>query len=215
MRESRPFEPQNLLLEAMALTALQLIGDAALRYEIVLGTSFPRFDEYAKPVAGFLYADLLRSVIREEPDHRFVPLWKERLSVLDPEDSTELPAGLLFLYWNLDDTDVDLHVRENIFSHVWYSRPESGTGGKLMWDNTVGLGPEMYLHPKLTCFGYKVSVNYFSSSSVEGAAPAATLISALTRQPDKDLYLAEWHTRILSEVEKELVEIMPLWKRAR
>jgi hypothetical protein len=213
VRESRPFEPQNLLLEAMSLSASGLPGHAALRYEVVLETTFPRFDEYAKPVARFLYADLLRVVLREEPDHPYVRVWQDRLASLSAEQSQELPAGVLFLYWNLDDTDVDLHVKENVLSRVWYERPESRTGGKLMWDNTGGLGPEMYVHPKLSRAGFEVGVNYFSSSSVEGAAPAATLVCALTKLSDTEAYRAEWHARILVGVHEELVEVMPLWKR--
>lgn len=212
VRERRPFEPQNLLLEAMALSAMGLAGDAALRYEIVLQSTFPRFDEYAKPVASVLYAELLRAVMREQSEHPFMESWQVRLDALEPGIPV---AGILLLYWNLDDTDVDLHVKENAFSKVWYQRTSSRTGGRLFWDNTAGLGPEMYQHPKLTRSGFEVSVNYFSSSSVEGAAPAATLVAAFTHLPDQGMYGAEWHARVLMNVEEELVEVMPIWKRAR
>ena len=222
VRERRPFEPQNLLLEAMALSAMGLIGDAALRYEIVLQNTFPRFDEYTKPVANALYAELLHSVLREQNDHPFKETWQVRLNALEANtlvgvaDGRQTPAaGILLLYWNLDDTDVDLHVRENAFSKVWYQRTSSRTGGRLFWDNTAGLGPEMYQHPKLIRSGFEVSVNYFSSSSVEGAAPAATLVAAFTHQPALSMYGVEWHARVLMNVEEELVEIMPIWKRAR
>ncbi|MBT3274895.1 MAG: hypothetical protein HN368_17205, partial [Spirochaetales bacterium] len=49
VRQSRPFEPQNFILEALALTAAGHPGDAALRYEVILNGHFPRFEAYAEP----------------------------------------------------------------------------------------------------------------------------------------------------------------------
>jgi hypothetical protein len=54
-----PFEPQNYMLEALALTAQGRIAEAALNYEVVLQENFQRFDGYAKDTARFLYQDLL------------------------------------------------------------------------------------------------------------------------------------------------------------
>ncbi|MBT3271990.1 MAG: hypothetical protein HN368_02455 [Spirochaetales bacterium] len=119
------------------------------------------------------------------------------------------------MFWNIDDTDVDLHVRENVFSRVWYQRTESRSGGRLLWDNTDGLGPEMYVHPTLSYSGYKVFVDYFSSSSVEGAAPAATLVTSFSRIPQSTMYRTRWYAKILESVSSEMIEIMPTWKRIR
>jgi tetratricopeptide (TPR) repeat protein len=59
LRQRRPFEPQNYMLEALALTAQGRIAEAALNYEVVLQENFQRFDGYAKDTARFLYQDLL------------------------------------------------------------------------------------------------------------------------------------------------------------
>ena len=92
VRRRRPFEPQNALLEAVALAATGRAREAALRYEYVLRTDFPRFTDYARPVAGRLYADLLRSLLAADgsasegggaaeggPD---AELWRRRLAEL-------------------------------------------------------------------------------------------------------------------------------------
>jgi hypothetical protein len=151
-------------------------------------------------------------VIRGHPDHPHRQLWETRLLEL-PEDS--LPMGRLLVFWNLDDTDVDVHIREGLFSKVWYGRPESGSGGRLFWDNTEGLGPELYEHPRLSRSGFKVSVNYFGSSSVEGVAPAATLVTAFSRPKKGQIYRVAWHTTVLTEASEEKPLIMPAWKRPR
>jgi uncharacterized protein YfaP (DUF2135 family) len=77
------------------------------------------------------------------------------------------------ILWNQDDTDVDLHVQED-GAHVDYTRKQSPSGGTLLWDNTAGLGPEVYFHPKAE--PVEIAVHYFGSRSVDGAAPAATLL---------------------------------------
>jgi hypothetical protein len=214
VRTRRPFEPQNLLLEAMAQSAQGLLGAAALRYEIVLSRPFPRFTEFAHPTATRLYADLLRTAIRSYPQHPQNALWRERLAEL-ATDEQELPAGRLLLFWNIDDTDVDLHVREGLFSKVWYGNMRSLSGGRLFWDNTSGLGPELYEHPKLSGSGFRVSVDYFGSSSVEGAAPATTLVASFSSRRGDQPYRADWHTTVLAGVDSGRIEIMPVWRRPR
>ena len=222
VRTRRPFEPQNLLLEAMAQAAQGKAADAALRYEMVLSRTFPRFQDASRPVAARLYSDLLGAALRSgdtaDPARGLLErrlqevrsAWGETTARLAPG---EVPAGRLLLFWNIDDTDVDLHVREGPFSEVWYERMSSRTGGRLYWDNTEGLGPELYEHPRLSLGGFRVTVDYFGSSSVEGAAPAATYVIAFTRLRREQRYRASWHVTVLVGVEEEQVQIMPEWRR--
>jgi uncharacterized protein YfaP (DUF2135 family) len=91
----------------------------------------------------------------------------------------------------------------------------SRSGGRLFWDNTEGLGPELYEHPGLKARGFDVFVDYFGSSSVEGEAPAATLVAALTRSRDGRSTRAAFYATVLVGVEEEQLRIMPPWKRWR
>lgn len=222
VRSRRPFEPQNMLLEATAQAAQGKAADAALRYEMVLHQTFPRFQDASRPVAARLYADLLGEAVRRaQPDGPNLQLLRSRLeSVRSSWGETtprlkpgDVPAGRLLLFWNIDDTDVDLHVREGPFSEVWYERMASRTGGRLYWDNTEGLGPELYEHPRLTLGGFRVAVDYFGSSSVEGAAPAATYVIAFTRAGRSTRYRVDWYTTVLVGEQEDRVQIMPIWKR--
>jgi len=217
VRARRPFEPQNLLLESLALAARGELGAAALRHEVILSRTFPRFEDQAQAVSMRLYADLLRAALRGHPQHPLRAAWERRLAALvekAPALSTQ-PAGRLLLFWNLDDTDVDLHIREGPFSEVWYERMSSRSGGALFWDNTEGLGPELYEHPSLSRRGFEVFVDYFGSSSVEGEAPAATFVAAFTRSRDGRATRASFHATVLVGVEEDRVPIMPVWKRGQ
>ena len=61
----------------------------------------------------------------------------------------------------------------------------------------------------------QVSVDYFGSSSVEGFAPAATLVAAFSRLKTGETYRVEWYTTVLGGVTEEKPLIMPRWKRPR
>ena len=126
------------------------------------------------------------------------------------EDVT-LKKGRLILFWNLDNTDVDLHVVESKRVEIYYSNPKSPTGGHLFWDNTTGLGPELYEHPSLSKSGFEVFVNYFGSSAVEGAAPSATLICAFNKSSNYQVPVVNWYSTVLVDVQGGKVDIMPRW----
>jgi hypothetical protein len=206
IRQRRPFEPQNYLLEGMALAATGKVKEAAIRYEIVLEETYPRFDSFVKPVAARLYADLLRAVIKNQGPAG--ELCKKRLNALA---DVPLKKGRLILFWNLDDTDVDLHIIESKNVEISYNNLRSLTGGRLFWDNTTGLGPELYEHPTLSNKGFEVYVNYFGSRSVEGAAPSATLICAFKKSINYKIPVVNWYSTVLVGVQGGKINIMPRW----
>ena len=210
VRRRRPFEPQNYLMEAMTLTAQGKLKEAAVRYEICLQREFPRFDYCIKPSAERLYGDLLEAVIDSHGGTPAADMARRRLEELTDRKH---PKGRLFLFWNLDDTDVDLHVQESRRIEISYSNMTSITGSELFWDNTDGLGPELYEHPKLSKSGFEVYVNYFGSSSIEGEAPAATLVAAFKYDSEKAMYSAGWYATVLVGAEEDKVAVMPLWIR--
>ncbi len=212
VRRRRPFEPQNYLLEAMALTAQGKVREAVIRYEIVLQRKFPRFDYFVKPTAALLYKSLLKGLTSKRSNSRVIRLVRKRLLRFS---RSKTPRGRLFLFWNLDNTDVDLHVKEPNGETVYYSHKESSSGGKLFWDNTMGLGPELYEHPTLSNKGFMVSVKYFGSSSVEGVAPATTMVCTMNYDKMDENPRVNWYSMVLVAAggrTGQQVQIMPLWK---
>ncbi len=169
-REVRPFEPQAYLGEALALEAQGRLGEAALRYEVVLAGSFDRrFGQYAKAAAKRLYGRLLaRSTDTAGATERASAL------ALDAPSTFEL-----VLLWTIDDSDLDLHVVEEDGAAVDYRHKQSASGGALLWDNTAGLGPEIYRHPKQK--PARAWVHYYGTRAVAGRVPAATLAVSFDR----------------------------------
>jgi len=204
IRERRPFEAQGYLLEAAAMQAGGNSSGAALLYELILSKSWQRLDAYSKTVARYLYSDLLTDVNRQEPGSAVGESARKRLAELDVNDK---PNGRIIMFWNLDNTDVDLHVLEPSGTEVYYSNPASLSGGKLHWDNTDGLGPELYEHrsPK----DFVVSVNYFGSSSVEGAPPSSTFVLSFLRNENSGNWQTAFFTTILDKPSSGKLTIVP------
>ncbi len=211
IRRRRPFEAQNFIMEGIAYQSLGNAYDAAIRYEIALQREFPRLGNFAKPTAKVLYLNLLKSLITENPNFTEA---KRRYEEIIGEEGERDPRGRLLLFWNLDDVDLDLHVEEWEQEAVNYTYMESKTGGKLFWDNTEGLGPELYEHPYLSAKGFKVMVDYYASHSVEGEAPATSLVMAFDFFKEADLPKVSFYTTILDTEENDgMNTVMPLWKR--
>ncbi|CAD7696053.1 unnamed protein product [Ostreobium quekettii] len=73
-------------------------------------------------------------------------------------------ALLVWMGWDTDHTDIDLHVREPDQREVYYGRNRSDfTGAHLSKDFTQGYGPEVYILRKGVEGQYVVSANYFAS----------------------------------------------------
>jgi hypothetical protein len=70
----------------------------------------------------------------------------------------------VWLGWDTDHTDVDLHVKEPTGEEVYYSHNRSATtGAHVSRDFTDGYGPEVYTLPSAPKGTYSVDTNYFAS----------------------------------------------------
>lgn len=210
LRRKRPFEPQNHLWEALAQTSTGRLSEAAASLEMVLQGSFPRFSSYAQVAARVLYRDLLLKLQKAAAGQpALLTALGQRLKGLGDLPLPVQAEARIITFWNLDDTDLDLHVQEPGGEVVMYDHTSSQTGGQLYWDNTEGLGPELYSHPRIPQGGLKVQLNYYGSSSVEGQAPAAGLTLLLRTQQGQTK--AEFLTTLLSGTEEKLYDVK-LWK---
>eukprot|EP00957_Ditylum_brightwellii_P014311 1077367-Ditylum_brightwellii.AAC.1 len=52
---------------------------------------------------------------------------------------------MVWLGWDTDNTDIDLHVKEPSGNEIYYGNRESDIGGNLSRDFTKGYGPEVYI----------------------------------------------------------------------
>jgi len=208
VREIAPVEPQSYLDGAL-VRALDLLSgkvcEAQLRkalelIAVVLTHQWAdRFSEVEWPALI-----LLQMLIQVGDREGIKDLWPE---TLDPSlRSSDFSAGLVvWLGWDTDKTDIDLHVVEPSGNEVYYSNPRSPIGGHLSKDFTQGYGPEVYLCKNPPVGEYKVKAKYYAShqqSSLTGATSA--VIWALQGGPRPELKF----DTVRLDRNKEMMEVM-------
>ena len=133
---------------------------------VLTGTEWPeRFKEIEWPVLILLsWAVAWAEYMLPELSN----LWPEEQL---PADKYRLggPKGpqldiFVWLGWDTDHTDVDLHVKEPTGEEVCYSHNRSlSTGARVSRDFIGGYGPEVYTLPRAPKGTYNVETNYYES----------------------------------------------------
>ena len=83
----------------------------------------------------------------------------------------------VWLGWDTDHTDVDLHVLEPTGEEVSYKHKASAsTGAAVSRDFTDGYGPEVYTLPKAPPGTYKVETNYYASHQCSAATGSTSAV---------------------------------------
>ena len=98
---------------------------------------------------------------------------------LDAAFRRDLPLALrITLAWDVDETDVDLHVLEPDGEEAFYGHRRTSSGGFVSEDVTTGYGPEEYLRKTADKGVYKILANYFAShqQSLTGAATVTATV---------------------------------------
>ena len=97
------------------------------------------------------------------------------------DSALALPVGLrVTLRWDLNDTDIDLHVTDPNGEEVYYGHRSSYQGGALSRDFTGGYGPEEFILRDPKPGDYQVSVVYFGSRMAQLARGATINVSLQT-----------------------------------
>jgi len=148
--EARPFEPQNFLGMARALEAMGRADLANVWYEVALAGEWDeRFGAFRR-IASVHYLSFLRK-------HK-----DARLETLVPAVEPKAADLVVTIFWNTDNSDVDLHVRDPEGEHCYYSDPETAMGGRLTSDVTQGYGPDMFVLPDAGPGAYAIWAHYYS-----------------------------------------------------
>ena len=82
--------------------------------------------------------------------------------------------------WDVDNTDIDLHVLEPDGEEAFYGHRRTQSGGFVSHDVTTGYGPEEYLKKTGAKGEYKVLVNYFGSRQQTLLGPATVTATVFT-----------------------------------
>jgi len=109
----------------------------------------------------------------------FIAHLKEKVAdELSSENLDDLKEAdiVVIVSWNINNTDIDLHIIEPTGEKCYYGNSETEIGGKLSIDVTSGYGPEMYILKKAPKGKYSVLLDYYSDSGTQTASKAKAYI---------------------------------------
>ena len=111
--------------------------------------------------------------------------WKDGRKPNVPDIEKEYRRNLdtdlrIAMEWDVDNTDVDLHVLEPDGEEAFYGHRRTQSGGYVSHDVTTGYGPEEYLKKTGAAGTYKILVNYFGSRQQTLLGPATVTATVFT-----------------------------------
>ena len=104
---------------------------------------------------------------------------KATVPEVDSAYRREMPLQLrIMMSWDVDETDVDLHVLEPDGEEAYSGHRRTSSGGFVSEDVTTGYGPEEYLRKTADKGVYKILSNYFAShrQALTGAATVTATV---------------------------------------
>lgn len=183
-----PDEPQSFRDLALALSAQATCKEALDLLQHVVETPWaPRF------------ADIGLIALAEHNDLRTrCPV--AIASTLPPEMMQPLPVGLrVVLRWDLNDTDIDLHVTDPNEEEVYYAHRNSYQGGAISRDFTAGYGPEEFILRTPRPGQYKVAVRYYGSRLARLSRGATVNVALQTGFGTQDMHQQSISLRLLEQ----------------
>lgn len=160
---SNPHAPQPYIEEAM-----KLFADAA--FNVRARRSGIRGNDFQVSIIALEELNGLISWVESEEWHSGK---KPKVPEFDAAYRRDLPVKLrIVMSWDVDQTDIDIHVLEPNGEEAYYGHRRTSEGGFVSEDVTTGYGPEEYLKKDLERGVYKICSNYFAShqTSLTGAA---------------------------------------------
>ena len=125
---------------------------------------------------------------------------------MDAAYRRDLPLALrIVMSWDVDETDIDLHVLEPGGEEAYYGHRRTSSGGFVSEDVTTGYGPEEYLRKTSEKGVYKVMANYFASHKQALVGAATVTASVYTGWGTKDEKMETLSFRLDKPKDKHLV----------
>lgn len=125
---------------------------------------------------------------------------------MDAAYRRDLPLALrIVMSWDVDETDIDLHVLEPGGEEAFYGHRRTSSGGFVSEDVTTGYGPEEYLRKTSENGVYKVMANYFASHQQALVGAATVTASVYTGWGTKDEKMETLSFRLDKPKDKHLV----------
>lgn len=173
--QARPHQPQCLMLLARSLAAGGDLDAAIVCYDLVTGGNW---NQRWASVKGIAKVELMSVLEQVDPKESALAGYaKARLRQLRGEIASDGLDVAVFMHWNTDRTDVDLHVTEPSGEECFYKNKSTKSGGQMTADITEGLGPEMYTLAEAAEGGYQIQAKYFRTDQNRTKAPTEVLLT--------------------------------------
>ncbi|MBR2939396.1 MAG: DUF2135 domain-containing protein, partial [Kiritimatiellae bacterium] len=125
---------------------------------------------------------------------------------MDAAYRRDMPLALrIVMSWDVDETDIDLHVLEPGGEEAYYGHRRTSSGGFVSEDVTTGYGPEEYLRKTSEKGVYKVMANYYASHQQALVGAATVTASVYTGWGTKDEKMETLSFRLDKPKDKHLV----------
>jgi tetratricopeptide (TPR) repeat protein len=172
--EWRPMEPQSYRDYALALADNGEPQAALDSLYSVLSRPYPRdILERARGIEEVAVTEINR-LIAKNP--------RLNTSKIDKRLLIDIPVDVrVVINWNMDNTDIDLHVKDPRGEECHYGRRETKIGGRISADNTSGYGPEQFMLKNAAPGKYQIYVNYFSDAQFTDAGPSTVMAEIYTK----------------------------------
>jgi len=86
--------------------------------------------------------------------------------------------------WNMNNTDIDLHVKDPSGEECYYGHRQTSIGGH-MSANKGGIGPEQFILKKAIKGKYRIYVNYYGDRQFIDAGPSTVMAEIYIKYSDK------------------------------
>jgi len=175
----RPFEPQSYRDYALALADNQ-------NYQASLDSLYAALTQSYTSSINARSAGIEEVVVTEI--NRLIDRNKTlNTSAIDKNLIKAMPVDIrVVINWNMNNTDIDLHVKDPNGETCFYSNNRTKIGGRISSDNTQGYGPEQFMLKKAIPGKYEVFVNYYGDSQVKAEGPSTIMVEIYTSYSGKE-----------------------------
>jgi tetratricopeptide (TPR) repeat protein len=168
----RPMEPQSYRDYAMALS------DAG-RYQEALDTMHSVLTHTYAQNIGQRSSGIEEVVVTEL--NQLIACAKLNTQAIEKDLVQAMPVDIrIVINWNMNSTDIDLHVTDPNGETCFYNHQSTAIGGRISRDITQGYGPEQFLLRNAIKGKYKVYVNYYGDSQVKAEGPSTVMVEIYT-----------------------------------
>jgi len=128
----------------------------------------------------------IEEIVVTEINHLIAKNANLNTSKIDTSVITNIPVDIrVVINWNMNNTDIDLHVVDPNNEECYYSHRATRIGGRISGDVTSGYGPEQFILKSAVKGKYRVFVNYYSDTQVTLAGPSTVMVEIFTKYADK------------------------------